>query len=198
MSMPGTACELVTIQPMTGDVGRLTRQSIILFCGADMTGKTQIAQALSRETGIPYWKFESEWTAFKDDPALFARTVRYGDEYLTSFLRQTGASVIKDRGYPCEWVYSRAFGRASDDEAVWRADEQFAALGAMIVWCSRSSYDGISDDLFPGDLGPEKLAQIDGLYAQFAGATRCRVFRLNVDDEDLAREVMELREALQL
>lgn len=174
------------------------KQHIVLFCGADMTGKTQIAQALSHATGVPYWKFESEWSAFKDDPALFARTVKYGDEYLTSFLKQTGASVIKDRGYPCEWVYSRAFGRASDDKAVWRADEQFAALGTVIVWCSRSSYVDVSDDLFPGDLGPEKLAQIDRLYAQFMGTTRCRVLRLNVDDEDLTREIKELREALQL
>ena len=174
------------------------RQRIILLCGADMTGKTQIARALSQQTGIPYWKFESEWSAFKDDPALFARTVRYGDEYLASYLRASGASLIKDRGYPCEWVYSRAFDRASDDEAVRHADEQFAALGTVIVWCSRSSYAGISDDLFPGDLGPEKLAQIDALYGEFAELTRCRVIRLNVDDEDLTRELTELRAALDL
>lgn len=173
-------------------------QRIIIVVGPDQCGKTQIARALSQQTGIPYWKFESEWSAFKDDPALFARTVRYGDEYLASYLKASGASLIKDRGYPCEWVYSRAFGRASDDEAVRRADEQFAALGTVIVWCTRSSYAGINDDMFPSDLGPEKLAQIDVLYGKFAELSRCRVIRLNVDDEDLARELTEIRAALDL
>lgn len=173
-------------------------QRIVIFIGADMTGKTQIAQALSARTGIPYWKFEGEWSAFKDDPERFSRTVRYGDEYLTSFLRASGASVVKDRGYPCEWVYSRAMDRARDDEAVWHTDARYAALGADLVLCTRSSYAGVRDDMFPTELGPERLAQIDGLYKEFAEMTRCRLVRLIVDDEDLDRQLTELRTVLAL
>lgn len=193
-----TAHELVTVQPMAGPVGRLTQQRIVVFIGPDMCGKTEIARALSVAVGIPYWKYDREWDAFKDDPTRFARTVRYGDEYLASFLRASGASMVKDRGYPCEWVYSRAMGRARDDAAVWHADARYAALGADLVLCTRTSYAGIRDDRFPDELGPARLMQIDGLYREFVETTGCRVTRLTVDDEDLGRQIADLRAALVL
>lgn len=171
-------------------------QHVIILEGTDMSGKTEIAHALSRELGIPYWKCDREWSAFKGDTSYFRNTVRYGDEYFVSYLRASGASVIKDRGYPSEWVYSRAMGRPRDDEALWHIDMQYAALGATIVLCKRSSYAGISDDLFGAELGPKKLTEIAGLYEQFAVQSRCRIIDLNVDDENLVRELAELRLAL--
>jgi hypothetical protein len=174
------------------------RQRVIILVGADQCGKTEIGKALSADLGVPYWKFEREWDQFRGDPAFFARTVRYGDEYFASYLAATGASVVKDRGYPCEWVYSAALRRPSDREAIERADQRYSELGAVVVWCRRSSYAGISDDLFPGALGPEKLEEIDRLYGTFCGWTRCRVIRLNVDDANLDRELEEIRIGLGL
>jgi hypothetical protein len=52
--------------------------------------------------------------------------------------------------------------------------------------------------MFPTELGPERLAQIDGLYKEFAEMTRCRLVRLIVDDEDLDRQLTELRTVLAL
>jgi DNA polymerase III delta prime subunit len=171
-------------------------QRIIILEGPDMTGKTQIAQALSEELTLPYWKCEREWTAFKGDPAYFRNTVRYGDEYLLSYLRATGASIVKDRGYPSEWVYSRAMGREADDAAVLHVDEGYASLGAIIVLCRRSTYVGVSDDLFPLELDSQRLATIDALYGTFAQRTKCRVIHVNVDDCDLRREIAEIKNAL--
>ena len=171
-------------------------QRIILFEGPDMTGKTQMAQALSAELSIPYWKCEREWTAFKGDPAYFRRTVRYGDEYFLSYLRASKASIVKDRGFPSEWVYARALGRESDDAAVMHIDESYAALGAVIVLSRRSSYAGLADDLFPSDLDSEQLTRIDALYAEFAAWTKCRIVNINVDDQNLERELAEIKAAL--
>lgn len=181
---------------MSGRSSTSEKQTIVILEGADMTGKTQIGQALAQELGVTYWKCDREWTAFKGDPAYFRNTVRYGDEYFLSYLRASGASVVKDRGYPSEWVYARVMGRDRDDGAVWHADAMYASLGAVIVLCRRSSYMGVSDDLFPGELGPERLAQIDSLYGEFARLSQCRIIMLNVDDQDLCRELSEIRAAL--
>lgn len=40
-------------------------QQIIMICGADMTGKTQIAKELSRRLKIPYFKAKTESTAYQ-------------------------------------------------------------------------------------------------------------------------------------
>jgi hypothetical protein len=164
--------------------------------GPDQCAKTEISRALAGHLGVPYFKYEREWSEFKRDPSYFARTVRYSEDFFLSYLRQSGASVVKDRGYPSEWVYSRAFKRTTDDEALTRVDREYAALGATIVFCTRRSFVGIVDDLFPAELDSRRLEQIDTLYRQFIDLTSCRVITLEVDDHDLERQLRTLTAAL--
>ena len=56
-------------------------QNIIIFEGPDGCGKTNIATALSGHLNIPYFKNESEWEFFENDPSYFVNALTYGDPY---------------------------------------------------------------------------------------------------------------------
>lgn len=167
------------------------RQMIVFFVGPDMTGKTNIAQALARELNIPYFKASSEHGTFLNAHDSFLKQLLYADPRLQDFLKQTQHSVIFDRGYPCEWAYAHTLDRKTDDAAINFIDEQYAKMGAKIIMCSRSSYKGIYDDLDP-TINEDVLTKLDRKYRDFlAFHTMCENMILNVDDENLEREVQE-------
>ena len=173
----------------------ILKQRVIIFDGPDMCGKTEMAQALSERLNIPYFKNENEWAFFEDDPAYFKNAATYGDPYFASYLRQTHASVIMDRWYPSEWVYSQVFDRETDPAAMTRVDEWVAAMGAVIIIPWRKSYAGLKDQF--ESVTVKKMAEIEAVYKAFTAWTKCEVFWLNVDDENLERELTEIMEFLE-
>lgn len=167
-------------------------QRVTFFVGPDMTGKTNIAQNVSRLTGIPYFKASLERSTYLSRKDRFVNELRYADPRVADVLRQTGYSIIFDRGYPCELVYSSVLQRETDYVAIAAADNAYAELGAQIVLCVRSSYDGIVDDIDP-NLDSTRLTQLSRAYMYFVeGYTKCESMVLNVDDEDLDRETDEV------
>jgi hypothetical protein len=174
-------------------------QQILFFCGPDRCGKTQIAKELSKRIGMPYFKASSEHKTFLTKDAtknLFLDQLYHADPRVLDLLKQTGYSVIFDRGFPCEWVYSNVFRRETDVPFLIRMDEEWASIGAKIIFCHRSSYAGIVDDLDPS-INEAKLKKIDLLYQMYlTHTTKCDYLVLNVDDENLDREVAEIIEFL--
>jgi thymidylate kinase len=171
------------------------RQRIVFFVGPDMCGKTEISKALSRVTDIPYFKASSEHDAFLSSRVskreLFLSQLRYADPRVMDLLKQTGQSVIFDRGYPCEYAYSKTFGRETDEKMLRHLDEEWAKLDARIVLCCRNDYSRIVDDLDPTVKG-DALQQIHYVYEEFATWTKCKLLKLSVDDENLQRELDEV------
>jgi hypothetical protein len=173
------------------------KQRVLMFCGPDMCGKTQIAKKLSEVTDIPYFKATSEHDSFISSRTtmskrdLFLNQLRYADPRVFDVLKQAGWSIIFDRAFPCEFAYSRAFGRETDVNMLRHMDEMWASIGATVVLCHRSSYKGIVDDLDPS-IKEEALTRIHDHYMEFVRWTKCKVLLLNVDDEDLVREVNDI------
>jgi len=169
------------------------KQQIITFIGSDMTGKTHIAAELSKRLSIPTFKASNEHENFLKSSDKFVMATRYSDTRMLDFLKQTGHSVIFDRGYPCEIVYSQYFNRQADHQVLRYLDASYAALGAVHVFCRRSSYTGIVDDIDPNRLDSVALSIIDHKYWEFAKFyTRCKVITVVVDDQNLDREVNEI------
>lgn len=160
-----------------------------------MCGKTQIAQELSKRTGIPYFKATSEHTSFlssrisKNDQ--FLNQLRFADPRVYDVFRQAGHSMVFDRAFPCELAYANVLGRETDMKMIHHMDEAWASLGTVIVWCSRTSYEGIVDDLDP-NINAEMLQKLHDAYDEFSQWTKCKLLKLNVDDEDLNREVTDV------
>ena len=161
-----------------------------------MCGKTQIAKEVSRRTGIPYFKATSEHDTYLSSKTTkreaFLNQLRYADPRVFDVLKQTGHSIIFDRGFPCEWVYSKVMGRDTDLSMLQHMDEMWASIDARIVVCYRTSYLGIVDDLDP-KITSHMLDALSSEYMEFArNYTKCKVHLLCVDDEDLDREVTEV------
>lgn len=167
------------------------KQRIVIFEGPDGCGKTNISQALSESAEIPYFKNKDEWKNFVNDPSYFVNALTYGDPYFLSYLEQTKSSVIVDRWYPSEWVYSRVFDRPTSPTVLRKIDHRAASLGAKIIIPYRTSYDNVVDQ-FEDVITPNILRTVDGLYREFAEWTECDTLLLNVDDEDLSRELSEV------
>lgn len=167
------------------------KQQLVILVGPDRVGKTNIINELSYRTGIPTFKAKVQREFFVGNRDNFLPFLRYGETTILDMVEQTGQSVLFDRLWPCEYVYSRCFGRATDDDVVKKLDERYAALDALIVVCHRESYEGIEDDDDPS-IKRETLEKLDALYREFALQAKTRCEFLKVDDEDLNREVEQI------
>lgn len=173
-------------------------QQIICFVGPDRCGKTNISQRLSEKLQIPRYKASTEKGTFIGGQSKFLQQLRVVDPRQLDLLKQVGFSMIMDRGWCCEFPYSKFFNRETDLVQLSKNDKAYADLGAKIVFCCRSSYAGIVDDLDP-NLNGDALQTIHNYYLDyFDSMTACPVIYLNVDDEDLDREVAELCRKLHL
>lgn len=167
------------------------KQKIVILVGPDRCGKTNIIEELSKRTNIPTFKAKVQREFFVGDRSNFLPFLKYGETTILDMVEQTGQSVLFDRLWPCEWVYSRCFGRQTDDHIVRKLDERYAALNALIVICHRKSYQGIVDDDDPS-IKQETLEKLDKLYHEFAAQAITRCEFLQVDNEDLDEEVKQI------
>ena len=171
---------------------------MIAFIGPDMTGKSNIAAELSKQSGIPVFKNSGEWQTKLDSPEYFLNLLRYGGPFLMDFMKQTSASVILDRFYPCELVYSEAFNRKTDMTAISWMDKNFAAAGGKFIVCLRKNYEGLVDDQYPEDLPTDMLYKLDKLYRTFVDTTDCDCFVLETDDKDLNKQIEKIKMFLEI
>ena len=79
-------------------------QKIIIIEGHDKSGKTSLIEKLSNELQIPSYKRVNTKGSYD-----FLIDLHYSVDTLTLFLEQSGHSVIFDRLYPSEYVYSKLF-----------------------------------------------------------------------------------------
>ena len=170
------------------------KQRVIIFDGPDNCGKTNMAQELANRIGVPYFKNKDEHKYFLSDPAYFMHAARYVDTYFTSYLEVSGASVILDRAWPSEWVYSQALGRPTDLSILKELDERHAALGTRIIIPYREDYSKCVDDYEEVN---KNIQKISDLYKEFYNWTRCNVQLMPVDHEDLELEMKLITEFIE-
>jgi len=174
----------------------MSDQRVIIFEGPDGCGKSNIAEAVSNLLNIPIFKNEDEWQHFpeKDKSTYFINAIRYAHPHLLSFIKQTKGSVILDRAYPSEYVYSKIFDRETDFTAIRACDLACKQLKAEIFIFVRSDYSNVKDQFDFVD--KDMLERIHKEYNSFAAWTSNRVHFINVDDEDLDREISEVLRVL--
>ncbi len=168
-------------------------QKIVIFDSPDGTGKTNIAQGLSMELKVPYFRMQSQHENWRK--GKFKEALQFDQTYLVELLRQTKYDVIIDRAYPSEWVYSQVFNRDTDMETLEQVDDAFARLGAYIVIPVRRDYSNSrEDDLIPREM----LQRLHDKYLEFAEWTRCGTTVIYVDDfkDDLKREIEMIKPEL--
>lgn len=173
----------------------MKKKIILALEGPDMCGKSQIAEELSKQFGVSIFKNTGEWKVDLESTDYFKNLLLFGGTFLIDFIEQVQPDVIFDRFYPSEFVYSKHFGRNTDLSVLKKIDLKFANSGGKIVICRRKNYDGIQDDLHQC-IDSQALSKLDSYYEEFTKWTSCDVLTLWVDDENLQREIKEIKEWL--
>jgi thymidylate kinase len=174
-----------------------SKQRIVILEGTERTGKTNIAAALSKRTGIPIFKAQVQKKFFMGDRSQFLPFLKFGETTLADFLEQTGTSVILDRNWPSEIVYSEYFSRPTDAVVTKQLDDAYARMGALIVVCTRlEGYAGRVDE-DDKTIREEQITAIDKLYKKRVSQVKTRHMFLDTSDEDLERELREIVAALE-
>lgn len=166
----------------------MSKQVVCIFDSADNTGKTPLSTEVSRITGIPRFKNDDEHRYFLTDPSYFQHAVQYVDTYFFKYLKQSGASIILDRAWPSEWVYSQVLGRQTDHNTLDWLDRFSASMGTKIVIPYRTDYSNMDDY----DIIRDRITEIDRLYLEFSKWTRCETLRINVDARDTQTYVSQI------
>lgn len=162
-------------------------QRIIIFDGPDGTGKTNIAQALSRKINVPYFKMNTEPHLWRENQ--FKTALEFDQPFMQQVLSQTKYDIVWDRAYPSEWVYSQVYDRPTNMDLLALLDEQYAKMGAWIVVPMRSSYEENRVDEF---VNKDHLYKLHDKYNEFCDSfTKCNTLRMYVDtyNNDLMREL---------
>lgn len=171
-------------------------QKIIVLDGPDGCGKTNIAQGLSLEHKIPYFKMPHEKDNWRSkDPECWTQELVYGERRQIELLKQTKMDVVIDRAYPSEWVYSKVFDRYTDIGTLEQCDVAYARMGAYIVIPLRHDYSKCrKDDLVP----MERMQEIHDRYLEFTKWTKCSCIVIYTDDfkNDLKWELDMIRREL--
>jgi hypothetical protein len=158
----------------------MNKQNILCICGSDKIGKSFLIKELSKYINIPSYKAKNEQLDFVSSQDKFLQHLYWSDTRQLDLLEQLGFSIIMDRGWPCEWVYSRLYRRKTDDDQLFKNDTRYATLGTNIIFCYRNSYEGLQDDLDP-NLTSKNLQKIHDLYEEFFKLTKCKVTRICLD-----------------
>lgn len=174
---------------------RKWNQRVIIVEGADGTGKTEIARALSTRINVPYFRMNTQhdnWRAGRFKDAL-----EFDQTYISQFLDQTATDVIIDRAYPSEFVYSIVYGRETNERVLRDVDAKFASFGTIVLVLLRRDYSkSRADDLVTSD----KLEELHSKYLEFIGWTKCKTVCMYVDEfeNNLELELNALVPALEL
>jgi thymidylate kinase len=158
------------------------KQQIVIMEGADMMGKSTIAEALSKKLSVPIVKIKRHEKWF--DPMI---DLIYAGETHCQLAEQTGYSFIYDRLFPSEYAYSRAYGRATSHDKILSIDERYAAMGAVVVVCYKNAKAYQEDD--KGIIDVAKYTQLTDWFKEFKKISKCKVLMLDTTDENLEAQL---------
>ena len=161
---------------------------LIIFEGPDGCGKTNIAEEVGKRLGVSVYKSGKEHDIFHEPEGQYL-SLKWANYEMIKLLETTKASVIFDRFFPSEWVYSQVFNRKSDLDLVKKYDEWWSSLGGIIIWLDKPKMD-VEDELIPSS----KYNEIRKKYFDYMKDTKCSLLYLDTSNHDLYSQVNEICE----
>lgn len=149
-------------------------QRIIIFGGPDGVGKTTLAKRLSTMLDIPYFKPSSQRQFAMDGGQVFREQTRWGEPKLMDFLMQTKHSAIMDRGFPCDYAYSKVLGRETAWGTITLMDEGYSRMGALLVIVCSADYTKLARDEFEKVADPEVQRKLEAAYWDYGYKTKMK------------------------
>lgn len=163
-------------------------QKIIVFEGPDNTFKSPLAKKLSEKINVPLFKNKQEKELFREQDAYYYE-FRYSQSYITQFLNQTKYSIILDRSWPSQFVYSKITNRKFDYDHWLKIDKDFSEMNTFVFITYRKDYSRCIDDLFSN----QEIIKQDSLYRQFDNESCCKnIFWLHTGDVQSDSDLEEI------
>lgn len=160
--------------------------TIVIVEGVDRSGKTTVANALSRALDIPVFR-NKEFGFENEDHGRGAVYETQKMWLMLNMVETFDADVIFDRLHLSEYVYGM-IERGYINNNVWKIDDRLSSLGAIIVHVK--PYDIESSSLLHG----KDLTEYDRVFKSAVEyATNCRVVEGTMLDVDkIVHDVQEL------
>jgi len=168
-------------------------QIIIIFEGHDKSGKTTISTELSKRINVPIFKLKKNKKQFDQLIDLF-----YGVESTVQFIEQTKCSVILDRFYPSEYVYSKVYKRFTNVKKILELDKRMSRMNTFIIVCYK---DPEAYEIDPADIDittPKDYSALTQSFKKFSELSKCPIFFLNTSDKNLEEQVKKIVEFIQV
>ena len=163
----------------------------VILEGCDKVGKTNIAAALSNVLDISVYKSGRENKLFHEKDGQY-NVLKYGVYEQLQMVSALNLSVIFDRLFPSEWVYSKVYHRNSDDTLVLSYDSWWNEIDGKIIFLDKPEMDG-EDELISQD----KYQEIRALYEDYKKLTVCKHITIDTSDYNLDKQVYTIMEFLQ-
>lgn len=161
---------------------------IIIFEGHDMTGKTNIANELSKKLHLSVVKSKREKNRWWD-PQI---DLMYAVDAQVELFEQLKLSAIYDRFHASEYAYSKAFKRFTSYEKIFEIDERLSKLNTIIIYCYKDEKYYQDDDAYITPI--QKYNNIKQYYDEFLSLTKCKYLKLNTNDENLQSQILKILE----
>jgi thymidylate kinase len=166
----------------------MIQQKLILFEGADKSGKSTIAQALSKELNIPIFKVQRN--KYWWDPAI---NLLYLTEGITQFIEQTGVSVILDRWIGSDYMYSKLFDREISYNKIFDIDFRLSKLNTLLIICYKQPYAFIHDIEDEQFINEKQYEKMTALYREYERESLIdNVLFLDTSDENLEEQLNKI------
>lgn len=161
---------------------------LIIFEGADNTGKSTIGKELAISLGIDYFKMKRDTVyVHQQDPRMIEASNFFQIEWFYSFATQVNFQTVLDRFYHSELVYGELFRKINKD-AILKYDELFSKLDTHLITCIKEP-ENLDDELWD----QETLKRIQNKFIEVHNLSKCHKLLLDTTDEDLSRQINKIK-----
>jgi len=162
---------------------------LIIMDGCDNTGKSSIAQALSKAIGCPYLKFSnvSKDNINKD---ILSKININSSIYGLSILNSLGnPNIIIDRQYPSEYAYGKIFRNTTFQDIGFIDSYLSENFKQHLIIITEKSINTQKENDFVLCEHYDKLKEA---YRDFAKRTSAKCIILDTTDQDLYRQLEKI------
>lgn len=169
---------------------KISKQIRVIFIGPDRVGKTEISKELSKNLNVPVYKSGREDDVFKQKDAQY-NILKWGVYEQIKMIEVCNMSIIFDRFFPCEFVYSKVFKRNSDDKLIFDYDRWWNKLNGKIILLHKPTLS--ENDKF---VNKEQYQKIKNLYLEYVSKTSCKNLVMDTSDRNLNVQVEKIKKFL--
>ena len=154
----------------------MRKQPLVLILeGVDRAGKTTIGYELSRLLKIPIYKGSSPHNL----SLPFYMETEISQTIFHDFLYKTKYSIILDRAYPSEYVYSTVYKRKTNRKMLHKLDIKFRDLNTVLIYV-HADYNVLKSRFTTErKVRTSKIRSIANEYDKFLESTKLRVIRVD-------------------